>query len=356
MIQIETHDRVTPLAREWDELAERLGASPFLRAGWIAAWWDAFASGSLAVVGARRHGELVGVVPVCRRRGELRSASNDHSPEFGFLAADREIARELARAIYVGRETAICLDFIDPHDIGLEACRYTGEQAGYRTVERPRWRSPFLMIEGDWSEYTSRLARKPRYETERRFRRLGEAGTVALEIAEGSEQLDDLLEQGFRVEAAGWKGEQGTAVAARPETRSFYTGVARWAAERGWLRLAFLRLDGRALAFVFGLEADGVFYCLKEGFDPAFRRFGPGGILRYQLLARAFSAGLRRYEFLGDAEPWKLEWTATCRERSTFRAFAPSLAGSLKWTVHAHGYRLAKRVPLARNARRLLRR
>jgi CelD/BcsL family acetyltransferase involved in cellulose biosynthesis len=356
MIALETHDRVVPLAREWDDLADRLDASPFLRPGWIAVWCDAFASGSLAVIGIRRGGELVGVVPLCRRRGELRSASNEHSPEFGFLAADREVAAELARAVYAGNETTVRLDFIDRDDVGLQECKEIGEQQGYRNTERLRLRSPYLAIGRDWAEYTGRLARKPLYEAERRLRRLDEAGTVMLEVADGSERLEALLEQGFEIEASGWKGDQGTAITARPETRAFYSGVARWAAERGWLRLAFLRLDGRPLAFVLGLETGDAFYAVKEGFDPAFRRFGPGAVLRFRLLARAFSCGLRRYEFLGDAEPWKLEWTDSYRERVFFRAFAPSLLGLSKWTVHTHGYRLAKRMPLTTNARALLRR
>jgi hypothetical protein len=68
------------------------------------------------------------------------------------------------------------------------------------------------------------------------------------------------------IEASGWKGERGAAIISRPETRSFYTEVSRWAARNGWLRLAFLRLDGRALAFQCGLEDGGTHYFLKGGF------------------------------------------------------------------------------------------
>ena len=353
VLQVETHDRVSPLARDWDELAGRLGASPFLRPGWIAVWSAAFAPGSLMVVAVRRQGELVGVVPLSRRHGALRSASNEHSPEFGFLAVDGDVAATLARAVFAERATTVRLDFVDPNDGGLEQCRQTARHVGYRSVERLRLRSPYLAIENDLSAHARPGTRR---EAERRLRRLADAGSVTLEVADGSERLDGLLAEGFEVEASGWKGEQGTAIAGSSETRAFYTGVARWAAERGWLRLAFLRLDTRALAFVFGLEAEGVFYSLKSGFDPAFRRFGPGGVLRYQLLRRAFSAGLSRYEFLGDAEPSKLEWTAAYRPRVAFRAFAPSPSGLLRWTVHAHAYPLAKRVPLASRLRRGFRR
>ena len=163
-------------------------------------------------------------------------------------------------------------------------------------------------------------------------------------MLDGSDRLDQLLEEGFAVEAAGWKGARASAMVSRPETAEFYRRVAAWAADRGWLRLAFLRLDGQAFAFDFAVEEGDVHYLLKTGFDPAFGRFAPGMILRYEMLARAFSNGLRSYEFLGADEPWKLEWTQTTRPRGLFQAFAPSLRGQLEWAAFAWGRPAAKRV------------
>jgi hypothetical protein len=67
-------------------------------------------------------------------------------------------------------------------------------------------------------------------------------------------------------------------------------------------------------------------------------------ILRYEMVARAFSIGLRSYEFLGADEPWKLEWTQTTRERALFQAFAPSVRGRLWWAAFAWGRPIAKRL------------
>ena len=45
---------------------------------------------------------------------------------------------------------------------------------------------------------------------------------MELEITDGSADLERLLQEVLTVEASGWKGEAGTAIASRPETRSFY--------------------------------------------------------------------------------------------------------------------------------------
>src|SRR3954447_2558201 len=84
---VERHDAVAPIASEWDELATRLGAAPFLRPGWVEAWAEAFSPGGLTLFAARRGSELVGVLPLHRAAGRvLAGAANAHSPLGGSLA------------------------------------------------------------------------------------------------------------------------------------------------------------------------------------------------------------------------------------------------------------------------------
>lgn len=168
---------------------------------------------------------------------------------------------------------------------------------------------------------------------------------MSVEVVDGrGGDLDRLLAEGFAVEASGWKGERGSAIAAQPATARFYRSIAGWAAARGWLRLGFLRAGGRAIAFDFALEDGRVHALLKTGFRPELRHLAPGMLLRREMIARAFAAGLERYDFLGADEPWKLDWTSSVRERSRVQVFAPSVVGHLGWGAYAHGRPLAKRL------------
>jgi CelD/BcsL family acetyltransferase involved in cellulose biosynthesis len=103
--------------------------------------------------------------------------------------------------------------------------------------------------------------------------------------------------------------------------------LAEWAAARGTLRLAFLRLGGRAIAFQLALQEARRYYFLKGGYATEYARFAPGKLLVQATLERAYGERLESFEFLGAAEPWKLEWTDTVRERVLVEAFAPSVAG-----------------------------
>ena len=348
---VEVHDRVQPIAEEWDDLAERLRAPLFLRPGWIAAWWRAFGRGRLEIVTLRRSGRLAALVPMQRRFGQLWSTSNWHTPTFGMLAADQAAADELAGTLFARQPAQVCLSFVPGDGCELASCRAAAAAARYRVLERTLERSPFLVVDGTWDAYRERLSRNRRKQLGRRRRALEREGRLEFQIVDGRDHLDDLgppLEEFFQLEALAWKGAAGTAITSRAETRRFYTEVGRWAAERGWFRLAFLRLDGRPLAVHYLLEEGGVLHTVKGGFDPAFARFSPGMLLLEAVLAHAFEAGLCRVALLGGDEAYKVTFTKDVEERVRFQAFAPSVAGAAEWAAFMYGRPLAKRALGAR--------
>src|SRR5258706_7672137 len=91
------------IASEWDDLAGRVSAAPYVRPGWVAAWWRAFGVGDLEIRTLRRDGRLAAVLPVSRRYGVLRSVTNYHTPHSGLLAEDCGAAAQLWRAVFMER-------------------------------------------------------------------------------------------------------------------------------------------------------------------------------------------------------------------------------------------------------------
>ena len=75
-------------------------------------------------------------------------------------------------------------------------------------------------------------------------------------------------------------------------------------------------------------EVDRAHHLLKTSFDPDYARYGPGLLLRYLMLQRAFASDLVSYEFLGRDDPWKRNWTNTFRPLTHMRAFPPSARGT----------------------------
>jgi CelD/BcsL family acetyltransferase involved in cellulose biosynthesis len=315
------------------------------------AWWHAFGAGRLQILTVYENGHLTGVLPLRRLRGALKSTTNAHTPLFGFLAANEAVAGKLAQALFSQNASRIDLSHLLAEDIGLFLTRAAGDARRYRVFTESIRALPYVAIDGTcWDEYEKGLRKNHRGDARRQRRRLEEEGHLTLDVRDGTEGLSGLLEEGFTVESSGWKGAEGTSIKAHPATRRFYTEVARWTSERGWLRLAFLRLDGQALAFDYCLELDRTHYLLKTGYDPAYQRFSPGKVLRYLMLVRAFSEGLAAYELLGVADPWKLQWTNACRELQSLHMFAPTALGFLNRTAYVGTQSASKHArSLARN-------
>jgi CelD/BcsL family acetyltransferase involved in cellulose biosynthesis len=234
--------------------------------------------------------------------------------------------------------------FLSPDAPGLAECATASGDAGFGSIVRTIARAPYVPVHGSFEEYMSGLERKFRKEIGRLWRRLEDRGEARVSYEDGGEGLDALLGEGFRLEGSGWKERAGTAIRSDPDREAFYTAVARWAADRGWLRLAFLRLDGRAIAFDMCLEQGGAVYVLKGGFDVEERRLGPGTLLTHDGIRRAFELGLSSYELLGQADDYKRSWTALTRERVRFQAFPGSPAGARDYLAWRYGRPLVKRV------------
>lgn len=335
---------VDALQEEWAELADRVEAPPFLHPGWIAAWCDEFSGRTVSVLAVRREGRLAGLVPFVEEPTGTVSPTNWHTPRFGLLAEDVSARRELCRLLVERARHRLDVCFLYSGSEDVRELRAAAAEAGHRVQVRTCQRSPFVDIEGSWEEYEERVPSKRLREVRRRRRKLAAIWDIRVEFVRPRvDELAELLDEGFRVEGSGWKSEQGTAILSSPSTESFYTEVARWAADRGWLNLAFLRVDGRVAAFDMCLEAHGRLYVLKGGFDVALRSFAPRTILLHDSLRRAFASGMRSYEFLGADEEYKLPWATGTRDCLRLQAFPQSATGMAGYLAYRFARPAAKR-------------
>jgi len=274
-----------------------------------------------------RDERLVALLPALVGATTIASPTNDQTPLFGPLASDADAAAQVMAAVVAGRPARLDLGYLDGRmpatAHGIAALRLRG----YRPLVQQTLRAPFTDVSGEWDAFATRIGKKRRAELRRTERRLREQGDLHIEVYTGGPDLDARLAEGYRVEAAGWKGEQGTAIASTQTMGGFYTAVAHWAARQGWLHLVFLRLDGRAIAFEFILAHDRVMYDLKGGYDEQYRAWGPGIWLMHQILQRAFADDTRCIEWLGTDDPYKLEWSDGVREHVTSTWLPPTLRG-----------------------------
>ena len=213
---VDTASELAPLEPEWDELASRTGATPFMRPGWIGAWWRAFGAGRLAVLILRRQGRLAGVLPLASRRGAMSSTTNWHTPEFAPLAEDEDALAGLIEAALARARVRLDLAFLYEGSAAAETCARLSRATGFHLLAREMQRSPYLETTGEWATFESGLPSRKTSKYRRFRRRLDERGQVSIESLDGAEQLAERLREGLGVEAAGLEGRRGEAILARP--------------------------------------------------------------------------------------------------------------------------------------------
>jgi len=129
------------------------------------------------------------------------------------------------------------------------------------------------------------MSAKKRKELRRQHNRLGEEGTLTFDRVEGGDGLAGWTAEFLALEAAGWKGEAGSALASLPGTRALFEQALAGAAAAGRLERLALRLNGRAIAMLVNFITAPGAYSYKTAFDEAYARFSPGMLLQLENLA-----------------------------------------------------------------------
>jgi CelD/BcsL family acetyltransferase involved in cellulose biosynthesis len=191
---------------------------------------------------------------------------------------------------------------------------------GLRAVVLRRSSTSSLYVDcsGSWEDFCGSMSSRRRSNL-RKARRMAERhGEVVVEIVRPTtREFRDLLPVVIEVEAAGWKGRQGSAMQKNDRLRMFFSSYGEMAARQELLTLAFLKIGDRHAAVQLGVEFGGSFWALKIGYDERWAKCSPGMQLTHEMVRYCFDRGLSRYEHLGAEELWQRIWPGGERKHVT---------------------------------------
>jgi CelD/BcsL family acetyltransferase involved in cellulose biosynthesis len=301
---------------EWDALVRAMPRpSPFLLHDWLLAWWRHHGAGArLRVHVARSDGRLVGALPLyVRSRAGLRVARflGDDACALGDLLV-APTAPEGTAGLIAARAAEGGQDFADLFGLPAESC-LAGVLGPGRLTLVERAEAPVLDLADGWeATYRARTSAKRRNLHGRRRRQLARLGRMDVIVARALPELEPALEEAFRLHEARWRDRPEASGFATPAGRRFHRAALRALAAGGVPRIVLLRLDGRAIACNYFMRLDGRMYFHELAFDPAFAQYSPGLVTTMEAIAAAEQEGVRRVEFLGGAERYKLELADRC--------------------------------------------
>ena len=143
-------------------------------------------------------------------------------------------------------------------------------------------------------KYCSKNVRKS---TKRQLRRLEELGKVTWEKSDASSNFEQLAEDFLKLEASGWKGKAGTALASTAATKAFYKEMIRESAKADKAKFLSLKLDGRPIAMLSDIHSEKLSYCYKTAYNEDFSSFSPGLQTEFKNIEYLHRAGIE----LGDS-------------------------------------------------------
>jgi hypothetical protein len=306
----------------WDDQPVVVG-NPFLRTAMLGCWEDGFdePNSRLNVVLLHRNDELVAGLPLYRARGRLRSLDQEHLQSFDVVASpDYEVQREIPR--WLDRLGVTHLYRVRKESPIVAAM-----------PTRPSWHlqrvlhGPFIDLHQGFESVQA--ASRRRSTRGRHRRRLSEMGEVTFHDHAARGDIDAALDEGFQLEAAGWKGREGVSTLDSPGYQRWFKSVAEIAESHGWLRLSSLRLGDRLLAFQFDLVFGSTRYLLITCYDegPDVAGFSPGSLLIESVLEYSAGQGLTRYELGNGRNAWKSDWTSDEREVYDLLIFGSGVKG-----------------------------
>ena len=305
---------------EWNGL---LGSSAtnvvFLTWEWQSAWWKHMRPGEMfSLVYQDQVGKLVGIVPLFR-------VQDAHGAGTLSIIGCEEVSDYLDFIIIAPEyEAEICADVLDlvlstpgAEQDRIQLCNLPRESTAFRalaecarargmTVEcRVQDRCPVIELPASWEEYLETLDKKQRHELRRKIRRAeSQAGTKCYAVDSAQEydvaaQMEDFIEL-HRL--------------SRPEKnvfmdegmRRFFIEVAGVVAERDWLQLSFLEIDGKKAAALFSFSYNQSYQVYNSGYDPdLYGQFSPGIVLIAYCIQSAIGRGYRTFDFLRGEEEYK---------------------------------------------------
>jgi len=317
------------LAEAWDALAAP-AVSPMQQYAWARACAATFTRRRDLHVVAVNESLGLAVAPLVQRRDRLARVEFLGALELDepsdVIASDEASLALLAEALVRSRHPLLLKRIPAESPLVPALLRAYG---GRGLVIRRRLSGfPWIPLDAGWARPEERL-NPGRQSDLRRARRIAEGiGTLRIEVFTPTPAgLETLLREAFEVEAAGWKGREGSALACDPIRQAFFRRYAADACRRGILRLGFLRIGGRAAAMQLGVEWGGRFWLLKIGFDETFARCSPGTLLMLEMVRHAALRGLHAYELLGVSEPWTRMWTELEHPCVSLRAYPASRSG-----------------------------
>lgn|GEM_PF-6605611 len=168
----------------------------------------------------------------------------------------------------------------------------------------------------EFEEYWQQRSKSVRKDLARRMRSLERENIqVEYRVIDDEAEIDQGFDEYCRLEGAGWKGEQGTALTATNEQGMFYKRVMDGFALNKQAKFHQLLFDGVVVASLMTIENSEMIIVVKTTYDEDMSKFSPGRLLDYYMLKNLLTSSNQQHiENYTNASANDQKWFPRVRE------------------------------------------
>jgi CelD/BcsL family acetyltransferase involved in cellulose biosynthesis len=333
------------LAPEWKALFDVTNASPFLSWEWISAWHKWLGRGKRPrLFCAREGGLLVGLLALGEEERRLKGTAarvrrisflgdqlggSDYLDVLALPGYEQECANVLFGHIAEHVEFDILeLDGLacDSPSAPWLAWRF-GSDANFNYRLEPRYVCPQVRLDKPWEELLRGFSRAGYFS--RSLRRLQKLPGFDHRVVTDPDQAVEAFERFLALHESSWASRGGSGATGRQSLKDFHRDVVMRLALAGRLRFEEIWIDGACRASLYGIGGGERHYYYLSGYDPAWAKYSLGGAVIGLSIAGAVERGVKFYDLLRGAEPYKFDWANETRATFAVQVASNSLPARL---------------------------
>ncbi len=300
-------------AVRWDKLNDETAKSPLLAVPFVVPLLAQFGNGKEKLAIYERQGQLLAMAIVRpHRRGVWETFQPSQAPIGMWLqhpGADIEtLMHELLRCL-PGMPMVLGMTQRDP-----EINPRPRDSTRLRTVDYVN--TARIPIKGTFEAYWSSRGKNLRANLRKQRTKLDKEGiTARLEITREPELMAKALADYGRLESAGWKAANGTAIHPDNAQGRFYLAMLEGFARRGAARVYRYWFNDKVVSMNLCIEGNGSLIVLKTTYDENLTsHYSPSFLMREETCQHMFEEQkFDRLEFYGKVMEWHIRWTEDIR-------------------------------------------
>ncbi|MDP1564212.1 MAG: GNAT family N-acetyltransferase [Pirellulaceae bacterium] len=259
----------------------------------IVAYWQAFLPSEAVQVHVlvdRATEQWVAALPTYQHRlwRMLPTAHNFSSPWClgltGLVSPDHDATttvNELLTSISRTGAMMLTFDLVSHDDPLVQALSRTADSGSRVANFVDQFQVGKTVLEPTWEAFTKDWSKKRRRFIRRAGEQLGEVGSWQMKTLHSADwsEVESAWAKCLEVESLGWKGQNGSDLAANSGAKSYYEKLLQHLYQTGELRFYTLELDGRVIAYDLGYLKQRVATSLKVSYHPEYTSYSPGHVL-----------------------------------------------------------------------------